>query len=120
MSKTRNMIVQSQTEVRAAKDMGLSESCIRIGNSIKKNDGITDKILEDVFEALIGAIYLDQGEKKAYKVIKNTIIHYFEINSLKGAIDYKTLLQEKTQALFKCRPKYHKKHSIDGQLMVEV
>jgi ribonuclease-3 len=79
MSKARNVIVQSKTEVKAAKELNLISS-IKIGQSIKSGVGITDKILEDVFEALIGAIYLDQGEAQAYSVIKRTIIHYYEIH----------------------------------------
>ena len=105
MSKARNMIVQSKTEVKAAKDMNLIDY-INIGQSMKFGVGITDKILEDVFEALIGAIYLDQGEKAAYKIIKRTIIHYYEIKSLGSVLDFKTMLQEKMQSMYKVRPRY--------------
>lgn len=110
MSKARNIIVQSRTEVKAAKELNLI-NYIRIGESMKRGIGITDKILEDVFEALIGAIYLDQGEEKAYRVIKRTIIHFYEIHSLNEMTDFKTILQEKTQILLKVRPRYKRIYS---------
>lgn len=120
MSKARNVIVQSKTEVKAAKELNLIDY-IKIGQSIKFGAGITDKILEDVFEALIGAIYLDQGEEKAYRVIKRTIIHYYEIHWLNEMTDYKTMLQERTQMLFKIRPKYKQIfNKIENQILVEV
>jgi ribonuclease-3 len=82
MSKARNIIVQSGTLVRAAKEL-LFENIILVGNSLSKNDNkITDNILEDSFEAFIGAVFLDQNEKKCYQILKRTIIHYFEINAL--------------------------------------
>lgn len=120
MSKARNIIVQSKTEIKAAKELNLIKY-IKIGESIKFGAGITDKILEDVFEAFIGAIYLDQGEEKVYRVIKRTIIHYYEIHSLNEMSDYKTMLQEKTQMLFKIRPKYKNVHSkINNQVAIEI
>jgi ribonuclease-3 len=120
MSKARNIIVQSKTEIIAAKELNLIKY-IKIGESIKHGNGISDKILEDVYEALIGAIYLDQGEEKAYRVIKRTIIHYYEIHSLNALSDFKTMLQEKTQTLFRIRPRYKRIYNkLPNKVCVEV
>jgi ribonuclease-3 len=80
MTKDRILIVQGKTQVKAAKELGFDiKGVINIGGAVK-DQVITDKMLEDVFEAFIGAIYLDQGEKKVYQVLKRTIIHYYEIH----------------------------------------
>jgi ribonuclease-3 len=86
MSKSRSMIVQTSTESRAGEDLGL-RACIKVGDSVIHSNGISEKIMEDVFEAFVAAVYLDQGEKEVYKIIKRTVIHYFEINSLNDSRD---------------------------------
>jgi ribonuclease-3 len=105
MSKTRAIIVQTKTEARAATELHFNE-IIKIGDSVKYSTGIGEKILEDAFEAFIGAVYLDQGEKKVYEILKRTVIHYYEINSLKDLRDFKSLFQELMQKYSKKAIKY--------------
>ena len=59
LSKTRTMMVQSKAEALVANKIQLIKY-LNIGNSLKNVKDYT-KILEDAYEALIGAIYLDQG-----------------------------------------------------------
>ncbi|HOC96224.1 MAG TPA: ribonuclease III [bacterium] len=76
----------------------------------EKND-ITSKskksILADACEAIIGAIYLDQGFAKAKKFISDNIIIYFDnILKNKSYIDYKTYFQEVAQEKIGITPTY--------------
>lgn len=91
MSKIRIQIVQSETLIRAAKEINLDQT-ILLGKGLQKDP--SPSIIEDVFEAFIAALYLDQGEKKVKEIIDNTIIKYHSKNDLSTTIDYKTLLQE--------------------------
>ena len=61
MSKLRSHLVQSKALANYARKINL-QNYIIAGHSIDYDTiSKSDKILEDVFEALIGAIYLDQG-----------------------------------------------------------
>ena len=78
---------------------------IRIGNSFKKVKMFNEKILSDSCEALIGAIYLDQGFAVSEKFILdkwNTFIKKSKITK----IDPKTRLQEYSLKKYKKLPVY--------------
>lgn len=71
---------------------------IRLGNSFSGDITKANHILEDVFEAFIGALYLDQGFKTTKEVLVEIFIDAiknFDIDSLN---DYKSKLQEEMQA----------------------
>lgn len=64
-------------------------------------------LLADALEAVLGAIYRDRGFKKAYKVIRSIALELFDQVGTEGFYrDFKTLLQERAQILFKTVPKY--------------
>ncbi|MCQ2794080.1 MAG: ribonuclease III [Bacilli bacterium] len=71
---------------------------IKVGPSFKTDLNKSPKILEDVFEAFIGAIYLDRGFDYTFKVVerifKDKIIHF----NYEASVDYKTKIQELCQA----------------------
>ena len=96
-----------------------------IGESNKILDRSDDKIQSDCLEALIGAIYLDQGFKQTKKFIFNFWKKYFD-NSHNIKIDAKTKLQEYTLKKYKVLPKYslEKKygphHSPNFKIVVQI
>ena len=107
MTKIKIMIVQSHTESLAAKNLELNKYIFLQNSLVDQNGNISDKILEDSFEAIIAAIYFDLGEKETFKVLKRTIIHLYEIHSLdKFSTDYKSLFQEAMQHYGKNKIKY--------------
>jgi len=78
---------------------------IKTSTSNKINNIIENKIISDACEAIIGAIFLDQGIKVAEKVI----LHLWSTdlkNSVKTEIDAKTRLQEYSLKEFKVLPIY--------------
>lgn len=90
MSKKRSAFVCEQALAFYAEKINLI-SYIKVGQGQLNN--INSTIIADVFEAVIGVIYLDQGLNETKKFIYNTIIpwvkkdfHFFN--------DYKSLLQE--------------------------
>ncbi len=91
--------------------------CLAIGNSLNlseyiktstrktANYKIEDKIISDSCEALIGAIFIDQG----IKVVENFILKYwkdFILSTKETKVDSKTKLQEFSLKKFKILPKY--------------
>ena len=78
---------------------------IKTNNSAKINNNIENKIISDACEAIIGAIFLDQGIKTAEKVI--LFLWSTDLkNSIKTEIDAKTRLQEYSLKEFKILPIY--------------
>lgn len=79
---------------------------IRVGNSYNKDLIESDSLIEDVFEAFLGALYLDQGYLVARKFLIDHMygsIQSFKIENLK---DYKSKLQEEIQAEHRESVKY--------------
>ena len=98
MSKLRSFLVKSHTLSNYARSIGLANYII-VGRSItQKQINNSDKILEDCFEALIGAIYVDQGIDFVSKFIKKLIIEDIRKFGQTDLTDYKSKLQEEMQA----------------------
>lgn len=88
----RKRLVCSNTETAIAKQLGL-QNYILLGVGASKSTGL-DKILEDCFESLLGAIYLDLGISPIRKLLNATLFKFEDKDILNSALDYKTLVQE--------------------------
>ena len=98
LTKLRSVLVSTKPLAEYARKINLHEY-IRIGHSITLNQvKESDKILENVLEALIGAIYLDAGLKSAYGVIKKLLLKDILAYDADNLTDYKSKLQEEIQA----------------------
>lgn len=97
MTKLRASYVCENALYEYSKDLGLSKY-IKVGHGEEIDGGRYKKvILADIFEALMGAIYLDLGFDTAKRVIDNIIIPYVEDPSITFLNDYKSVLQEYVQ-----------------------
>ncbi len=107
LAKTRAVVVSAPTLARISKDINLGQYLL-LGKGEEMTGGRErDSILADVFEALLGAIYLDQGLEVAREFIHLYLID--EILSVERGEyiqDYKTLLQEEIQKRSNTRPVY--------------
>lgn len=71
---------------------------IKVGHGEEQGGGRFKKvILADIFEAFIGAIYLDLGYHEAKRVILEIVVPYIEDNTTVFFSDYKSSLQELVQ-----------------------
>lgn len=93
MTKHRANYVCEKALATYAKELGIDED-IRLGHGQMHN--LNDTIIADVFEAVVGAIYLDQGYSVAKKYIDTIIIPYIK-KEMDFNADYKTKLQELVQ-----------------------
>ena len=104
IDKKFSNLVDKKTCKKVANQLNL-QKYIRTGKSFKNIINIGDKILGDCCEALIGAIYLDQGFESSEKfIIKNWDNFIKKSNVLK--IDPKTRLQEHSLKKYKKLPSY--------------
>lgn len=95
LTKTRASIVCSMTLASLASNLHLGDYLL-LGRGEEMGGGRTRQTnLEDVFEAVIGAVYLDQGWETAQDYVVRQLSGEFE-KVEHGAIlkDYKTILQE--------------------------
>tara|TARA_B110000003_G_scaffold269297_1_gene300116 strand:- start:896 stop:1321 length:426 start_codon:yes stop_codon:yes gene_type:complete len=81
------------------------EKYILVSNPKNKKIKIEDKVIADCLEALIGALYLDQGFNVTEKFILNQWSEHI-LASVVTQIDAKTKLQEYSLKIFKKLPTY--------------
>ena len=106
MSKLRSYLVCSKSLANYSRKIKLFDY-IHIGHSISLAQlEKSDKILEDVFEALIGATYLDLGIEVAYRVVKDFLYEDIKNTGIDVLVDAKTKLQEDIQSEYREAVKY--------------
>ena len=99
LTKLRAKLVKGDTLAMYARKLEL-DTLLLLGERVK-GQGIeqSKSVLSDVFEALIGAIYLDLGYKPASKFVRRVINKYVELDRIINTLDnYKSLLLEFAQA----------------------
>ena len=107
LSKIRASLVNEKGFTKLALSINLGEFLL-ISSAEENNHGRTkSSLLSNAFEAIIGAIYLESGLKEAERISIQLIEDAYEtidLNSLSK--DFKTALQELTQADFGETPTY--------------
>jgi len=107
LSKLRASLVNEEGFEKLAKLLKLGDY-IQVSQAEENNNGREKaSILANAFEAIIGAIYLESGLEEPRKIAINLIEKAYpkiDLNSIFK--DYKTILQEITQAKFGKIPEY--------------
>ena len=97
MTKVRASYVCENANYQYAIDLHLSDY-IKVGHGEEESGGRFKKvIIADIFEALMGAIYIDQGYAKARQVILHIVVPYIKNPDVTFFEDYKSALQEAVQ-----------------------
>ncbi|MBM7559882.1 ribonuclease III [Marinitoga litoralis] len=107
MARVRATVGSELILFEAAKKLGLGNYILLSKNEEKYGGREKHSIISDLFEAILGAIYLSLGFEMAKKFALKHLNEYIEL-SIKGKLflDYKTRLQELTQKDLKIRPEY--------------
>jgi ribonuclease III len=107
MSKYRAALVDEKGLARQAQKLRLGEFLL-LGRGEEQGGGRQKpSILAGAFEALAGAIYLDGGWDSAYGWVSRLFWEEIQgVERLLKSVDFKTSLQELTQAEFRCLPDY--------------
>jgi len=107
LSKLKSNIVSEKYLALKANDLDLGTYIIMSEKEDKNGGRERKSILSDTMEALICAIYFDGGLSKARAFISNFIIKGFEEQVLANElINYKSILQEYSQAKYQKTPQY--------------
>ncbi len=107
LSKIRASLVNEKGFTKLAEEINLGDA-ILISSAEENNSGRTKpSLLSNAFEAIIGAIYLESGLEASAKIAIRLIEESYEIIDLNSlSKDFKTTLQELTQAEFGETPNY--------------
>ncbi len=107
LTRMRAFLVNEAQLAKQAEGIGLGHY-IRLGKGEERSGGRRKKsILADTFEAVMGAIYLDGGLEPCFSFVKRLFNQVLsEITDHFLIEDYKSALQELTQARFHVVPTY--------------
>lgn len=106
LSKLRSQLIDSSSCLQYVQHLGLSEFLL-LGKGEKMNQGKgRQSILADLFETVIGAIYLDQGLQAAYKFFFDNFKDHVERQVVQPMHNWKAELQDWAQKKFQDTPVY--------------
>jgi len=107
LSKMRANLVNEKGFTKLANAINLGEY-IYLSDAEERNKGREKaSILSDAFEAIMGAIYIEAGIETVKPIVLNLLLQNYENITLENLFsDYKTALQEITQARFGTVPTY--------------
>lgn len=107
LTNTRAYIVKTKSLAKAARNLNLG-NYLKLSKGEEVSGGRTNpSLLANCYEALLGAIFLDQGLETVKKFIKSTLFDIFEKEIKSGPPkDAKSSLQEFVQEEFKNSPIY--------------
>lgn len=107
MSKLRAMLGSERVLSQIARELRIGEFLF-LGKGERLTGGAErDSLLADSFEAILAAIYLSRGIESAMEFVRSSLqIRLAEAAEGSLILDYKTSLQELTQAHFGSRPLY--------------
>lgn len=108
LTNWRASLVNAKMLAQVASELGIEKFLyLSRGESKDKNSKARQYILANAVEAIIGAVYLDQGVKASKKFIDaNIIFRLAEILKNQLYLDPKSRFQEKAQELYKVTPHY--------------
>jgi ribonuclease-3 len=107
LTKIKSAVVSRRTCARISRQLDLGEYLF-LGKGMHYQSVIPSNMLADVFESLVGAIYLDGGLEPAKDFVLKYLIPEIElVAEAAHAGNYKSLLQQVAQKEFNATPQYH-------------
>jgi ribonuclease-3 len=107
LTNIRSTLVKTKSLAETSAAMGLGEMLLLSRGEESSGGRQNASLLADCFEALLGAIFLDQGIEAARTFLTTFLFPKTEmIIKTKSYVDYKSLLQELVQEETKISPTY--------------
>jgi ribonuclease-3 len=107
LTKFRTKIVRGTTLAQLAKKIGIKGHIIMSQQVLNMGGEDNERFLEDAFEALVGAIYLDLGFDAAKSFVHTLVEKYISEDQIKKDDNYKDILLRYTQKLKLGKPIYN-------------
>ncbi|MFH1377568.1 MAG: ribonuclease III [Planctomycetota bacterium] len=102
----KSVVVSTDSLSDCANELRLREFC-RLGGDLSRRNDLPPSVGANLFEALVGAIYLDGGLEPAVVFLERMLIKRIDSACRPGAdTNYKGKLQQVSQRLFRASPNY--------------
>jgi ribonuclease III len=106
LTRVKSVVVSRRTCAKISQSLGLDEFLV-LGKGMGLQEETPSSVLADVFESLIGAIYLDGGMEAAKRfIVRHIEAEIDETVEGHGGINYKSNLQQVAQRQFGETPTY--------------
>ncbi len=124
LTSWRSALVNGEMLAKVSKQLNVDKYLLMSKGEAKDTGRARQYLLANAMEAIIGAIYLDQGYAVAEKfILENIVVNLNEVLKEKTYMDAKSYFQEKSQEYEKITPSYklikewgpdHDKHFVVG------
>jgi ribonuclease-3 len=106
LTRIKSVVVSRRTCAKVSRRLGF-DSFLVLGKGMGAADQAPDSVLADVFESLVGAIYLDGGLPAARRfILEHLGPEIAAVAADQGGQNYKSLLQQAAQRQFGETPTY--------------
>lgn len=112
----RTKLTRSETLYSYSYKLGLQQFVFMSGKCIYRGYHQSKKILEDVFESLIGALYLDHGLLAAKEFILRVVSEFTDWTTINKNFNYKDILMRHQHQIQKPLPIYVSEKDEDTRL----
>ena len=121
LTKARTKLVRSETLANIALKMGLNDMVVMDEKGMRNGWYNNPKILEDVFEALVGAIYMDLGLLHAKEFVLRiyTNPEYINLDAIMIDDNFKDHLMRYSQIMNFPLPEYRIAGQQDGMFYID-
>jgi ribonuclease-3 len=107
LAKLKSLVVSGEVLSERADKLGLGKLLLMSEGEIRSGGREKPSILEDSYEAVVGAIYIDGGLKTASQFIrKHLLSHTDKFKNSDNHRNYKSIILEHAQAEYATQPKY--------------
>ena len=108
LSRMRQYLVNKVTLSNIALGLQIDKILVSHNLNIKNSISLKKSIMADLFESILGGIYLDSGYQKCRRIVVKIFSKLIDSDSLIGGKDAKTKLQEYLQSKNLDLPNYKK------------
>lgn len=106
LTRIKSSVVSRRTCAKISQELGIDEFLL-IGKGMGSHDQTPSSMMADVFESLIGAVYLDGGMEAARRFIVRHIGPEIDaVEDGQGGVNHKSNLQQVAQRQFGETPSY--------------
>src|SRR5262249_13233743 len=110
LTTLKSAVVSTDGLAAAARQCGL-DRFLAVGRGIQMKDAVPTSLIADVFEGVVGAVYLDRGYEAVRLYVLDLLRPHIEAAlSDRGASNYKSVLQQVAQRDFGDTPYYDLLH----------
>ena len=106
LTRVKSVVVSRHTCAKISRELGFDEFLV-LGKGMGSQEETPSSVLADVFESLIGAIYLDGGMDAAKRfIVRHIEAEIDDTVEGHGGVNHKSLLQQMAQRQFGETPTY--------------